>query len=136
MASEPTAARAEPGRGGDDWLGDGSRMSRVVRSMDWSRTPLGAISSWPSSLRTTVSLALASNFPISLAWGPQHTQIYNDGYWPICGAKHPGSMGQDFSECWASAFPVIGEAFHSALDGRAAFLEDQRMFLDLSLIHI
>jgi Signal transduction histidine kinase len=39
-------------------------------------------------------------------------------------------MGQDFSECWASAFPVIGEAFHSALAGKAAFLEDQRMFLD------
>jgi PAS domain S-box-containing protein len=116
--------------GGNDWLVDGSRMSRVVRSMDWSRTPLGAIDTWPASLRTTVSLALSSNFPISLAWGPQHTQIYNDGYWPICGAKHPASMGQDFSECWASAFPVIGDAFHSALGGKAAFLEDQRMFLD------
>ncbi|HEX2808401.1 MAG TPA: hybrid sensor histidine kinase/response regulator, partial [Kineosporiaceae bacterium] len=113
-----------------DWLVDGSRMSRVVRSMDWSRTPLGAIDTWPSSLRTTVSLALSSNFPISVAWGPHHTQIYNDGYWPICGAKHPTSMGQDFTECWASAFPVIGEAFRSALGGTAAFLEDQRMFLD------
>src|SRR5258708_37287449 len=39
-------------------------------------------------------------------------------------------MGQDFSECWASAFPVIGDAFRSALAGTAAFLEDQRMFLD------
>ena len=42
--------------------------------------------------------------------GPQHTQIYNDGYWPICADKHPTSMGQDFSECWASAFPAIGDA--------------------------
>ncbi len=105
-------------------------MGTLVRSMDWAKTPLGDISRWPQSLRTTVSLCLASNFPISLAWGPKHVQIYNDGYWPICGAKHPHSVGQDFSECWASAWPVIGEAFERALGGRTSYLENQRMFLD------
>jgi hypothetical protein len=57
-------------------------------------------------------------------------QIYNDGYWPICGGKHPHSMGQDFSECWASAWPVIGAAFERALAGETSYLENQRMFLD------
>jgi PAS domain S-box-containing protein len=114
----------------DAWLIGGGAMGEVIRSIDWSQTPLGPLASWPPSLRTTVSLALNSNFPISLAWGPQHTQIYNDGYWPICADKHPHSMGQDFTECWASAFPVIGDAFRSALAGTTAFLEDQRMFLD------
>ncbi len=117
-------------KSGSDWVVGGGETGRLIRSMDWSRTPLGAIGDWPSNLRTTVSLALNSNFPISLAWGPECTQIYNDGYWPICGAKHPTAMGQDFRECWASAFPVIGEAFESALAGTTAFLEDQRMFLD------
>src|SRR5215218_3468809 len=116
--------------GGLDWLAGGGEMASVVRSRDWSRTPLGPIESWPQSLRTTVSLCLASNFPISIAWGPRHVQIYNDGYWPICGAKHPHSVGQDFTECWASAWPVIGEAFDRALGGETSFLEDQRMFLD------
>jgi signal transduction histidine kinase len=105
-------------------------MGKVIRSMNWSETPLGSIDSWPQSLRTTVSLCLASNFPISLAWGPKSVQIYNDGYWPICGGKHPGSMGQDFRECWASAWPAIGEAFDRALTGETSFLENQRMFLD------
>src|SRR2546428_1472962 len=114
----------------EDWLVGGGEMGKLVRSMDWSRTPLGHISFWPQSLRTTVSLCLASNFPISLAWGPRHVQIYNDGYWPICGAKHPRSMGQDFSECWASAWPAIGGTFERALAGETSFLEDQRMFLD------
>ena len=123
-APDRTDARPE------DWLVGGREMGKLVRSMDWSRTPLGRISFWPQSLRTTVSLCLASNFPISLAWGPRHVQIYNDGYWPICGAKHPHSMGQDFSECWASAWPVIGEAFERALRGRTSYLENQRMFLD------
>jgi signal transduction histidine kinase len=112
------------------WLAGGGEMGKLIRSMDWSKTPLGAMESWPQSLRTTVSLCLASNFPISLAWGPNHVQIYNDGYWPICGEKHPHAMGTDFSECWASAWPVIGEAFSRALAGEASFLENQRMFLD------
>ncbi len=113
-----------------DWLVGGGKMGELIRSMDWSASLLGPIDSWPQSLRTTVSLCLASNFPISLAWGPHHVQIYNDGYWPICGEKHPRSMGQDFSECWASAWPVIGEAFTRALSGETSFLENQRMFLD------
>src|SRR6201993_1124813 len=113
-----------------DYLAGGGEMAQLVRSKDWAATPLGPIESWPQSLRTTVSLCLASNFPISLAWGPSHIQIYNDGYWPICGGKHPHSMGQDFSECWASAWPVIGEAFERALAGETSYLENQRMFLD------
>ena len=113
-----------------DWLVGGGEMGKLVRSKDWSVTPLGPIDGWPQSLRTAVSICLASNFPISLAWGPHHVQIYNDGYWPICGGKHPHSMGQDFSECWASAWPVIGEAFEGAVSSETCYLENQRMFLD------
>ncbi len=113
-----------------DWLVGGGEMGRLVRSKDWSKTPLGPIESWPQSLRTTVSLCLASNFPIALAWGPHHVQIYNDGYWPICGGKHPESMGQNFSECWTVPWPVIHEAFEQALVGETRYVENQRMFLD------
>jgi signal transduction histidine kinase len=112
------------------WLVGGGEMGKLLREKDWSNSPLGAIDSWPASLRTTVSLVLNSSFPISLAWGPQCIQIYNDGYRTICGDKHPQSMGQDFRECWASAFPVIGDVFNRALSGETTFLEDQRMFLD------
>src|SRR6266404_2814089 len=71
-----------------DWLVGGGEMGKLIRSMDWSATSLGPIESWSQSLRTTVSLCLASNFPIALVWGPKHVQIYNDGYWPICGENH------------------------------------------------
>jgi len=114
----------------EDWLVGGGEMARAIKAMDWSQSPLGPMDSWPQSLRTTVSLVQASNSPISLSWGPGHVQIYNDGYWPICGAKHPTSMGQDFRECWASAFPVIGEAYATAWSGKSAYLEKMRMFLD------
>lgn len=122
--NEPASSRVE------SWLAGGGEMGKVVRAKDWSQTPLGPIESWPQSLRTTISLCLASNFPISIAWGPQRTQIYKDGYWPICAAKHPHSMGQDFRECWFSAWPAIGEAFERASRGETCFLVNQRMFLD------
>lgn len=112
------------------WLTGGGEMGKAVRAKDWSKTPLGPIESWPQSLRTAVSLALASNFPINIIWGPQRNQIYNDGYWPLCGAKHPHSMGQDYKECWLSAWPAIGGAFEYASHGETSFLVNQRMFLD------
>ena len=81
-------------------------------------------------MRTTVSICLASDLPICVIWGPGLVQLYNDAYRVICGNKHPQSMGQDFSECWKEAWPVIGEAHDSALGGDTAFLETQQIFLE------
>jgi hypothetical protein len=113
-----------------DFLAGGGIMGALIRSKDWSATPLGPIESWPQSLRTTVSLCFASNFPINLIWGPQHIQIYNDGYRPICAGKHPKSLGEDYTKSWASAWEIIDEAFKRALAGHTSFLQNQRMFLD------
>src|SRR6266566_4048223 len=74
-----------------DLFAGGGEMAKAIKTKDWSKTPLGPIESWPQSLRTVVSLVQASNSPISLIWGSGHVQIYNDGYWPICGDKHPAS---------------------------------------------
>ncbi|MBC7628793.1 response regulator, partial [Ferruginibacter sp.] len=113
-----------------DFLSGGGKMGELIRYKDWSKTPLGSPDTWPQSLRTTVSLCIASNFPIAIVWGPNRVQIYNDGYLPITGDMHPVSMGQDFKECWHSAWPVIGPAFEEASLGQARFLENQLIFLD------
>ncbi|AOF84019.1 sensory box protein [Hydrogenophaga sp. RAC07] len=105
-------------------------MGNLIRSMDWSATALGPVEGWPQSLRTTVSICLASDLPICVIWGPGLVQLYNDAYRVICGNKHPRSMGQNFSECWKEAWPVIGEAHDSALAGDTAFLEGQQIFLE------
>jgi len=115
---------------GTDWIVAGGEMGQLIRSMDWSRTPLGARESWPQSLRTTINICLASDLPICIIWGPGLVQIYNDGYRVICGDKHPRSMGQNFPECWRDAWPVIGAAHDSALAGNTAFLENQHIFLE------
>ena len=116
-------------RNDTSFLNGSGEMAELIRSLDWSATPLGPVHAWPQSLRTTVSLCLASNFPINIIWGPANTQIYNDGYRVVCGDRHPSALGMDYTECWASAWPAIGEPFEQARKGDTSFLENQRMFL-------
>lgn len=113
-----------------NWLTGGGEAGELIRAKDWSSTPLGPIEEWPQSLRTAVSLCLSSTFPILIAWGPEDIQIYNDAYRPICGPKHPEAIGQNFKICWATALPVVGDAFDRAHEGEGTYIRDQRMFLD------
>ena len=105
-------------------------MGELIRSIDWSQSPLGPRESWPQSLRTTVNLCLSSTFPMAIVWGPQLIQLYNDGYWGICGSKHPKAMGQNFWECWPTSRPAVGWAIDQAGAGKSAFVESQRIFID------
>lgn len=113
-----------------EWLSGGGELSELIRAKDWSATPLGPIESWPQSLRTTVSLCLASNFPIDIIWGPESIQIYNAGYRVLCGGAHPRTLGESYRVTWASAWPVIGGPFERACQGETSYLENQRMFLE------
>lgn len=114
----------------EQFLSGGGEMGKLIRSMDWSKTALGPIETWPQSLRTSVSLCLSSTFPILIAWGPETIQIYNDSYRPICGEKHPKSMGENFRICWETALPVVGDKFTRGQHGEGTYIKDQRMFLD------
>ncbi|RYU89592.1 response regulator [Mucilaginibacter terrigena] len=114
----------------EQFLSGGGEMGKLIRSMDWSKTALGPVETWPQSLRTSVSLCLSSTFPILIAWGRETIQIYNDSYRPICGAKHPESMGMNFRICWETALVVVGDAFTRGQHGEGTYINDQRMFLD------
>jgi hypothetical protein len=50
-------------------------MGALMRSMDWCRTPLGAVESWSTSLRVMVRILLANRFPVLLWWGPELCQL-------------------------------------------------------------
>ncbi|MGE5836997.1 MAG: ATP-binding protein [Acidobacteriota bacterium] len=104
------------------FLQGGGEMGARMRDMDWSATALGAASTWPQSLRSTVSMLLPSKAQIIVFWGPELTVLYNDAYRPVFGAKHPHALGlpgrQAWSEIWDSMLHELlagvvrtGEAF-------------------------
>ncbi|HEX4036830.1 MAG TPA: PAS domain-containing protein [Acidobacteriaceae bacterium] len=101
-------------------------MARLVRSLDWSRSPLGPVGSWPDALVILANTILANRHPMFLFWGERLTQIYNDAAIPFLSPdKHPRALGQDADECWADAWPVVGHQVQAALEGEACWNEDQ-----------
>ena len=109
----------------------GGEMGALMRTMDWSLTPIGAVATWPQSLRTAVSIALTSRFPMLIWWGSQLTMLYNDAYRVILTSKHPRSMGQAGLECWAEIRDIIGPMLEKVMKtGVATWSEDQQLPLE------
>ena len=100
-------------------------MAALVDAKDWSKTALGARVSWPASLRLMVATILASQFPMAVRWGSDFLQIYNDGYRPILGEKHPDALGRPFREAWPETQPLMGALHQAILAGeRGAFFSE------------
>lgn len=105
-------------------------MARLMRAHDWEKTPLGPVASWPQSLRTSVSICLASRFPIVLYWGGEYVVLYNDAYSVILGSKHPWALGQTCRECWAEIWDTIGPMLDGVLKtGKATWSDDLMLML-------
>ncbi len=115
----------------DDFLAGGGEMGALMRSIDWSQTPMGAVEIWPQSLRTAISIMLASRFAMVVAWGPEFRFFYNDRYRPVLGAsKHPGALGAPAQEIFPEAWPFIGPLFESTRQGESVALDDVLIPLD------
>jgi PAS domain S-box-containing protein len=103
------------------WPSLSGEMAECIRGHDWGTTPLGPIENWPQNLKTVVDLMLCSKQPVYIAFGPALTSLYNDGYIPILGTKHPKALGKPYPEVWPEiwdeSIPLIdavmaGEAQH------------------------
>jgi hypothetical protein len=53
--------------------------------------------------------------PMALRWGPQFVIIYNDGYLPILGAKHPERSAHGFAKFWPEVQDQLGSLHHGSL---------------------
>lgn len=107
-------------------LAGGGQLGALMRTMDWARTPLGAVAEWPQSLRTSVSICLGTSFPMMIAWGPELPMLYNDGFVPVLGTtKHPQALGQPLLECFEE---VIGPMFRGVMESGQAVGANDMMF--------
>jgi signal transduction histidine kinase/CheY-like chemotaxis protein/PAS domain-containing protein len=105
-------------------------MSCRVRAHPWDATPLGPLNTWPQSLVTAVSLLLECQLPMYLAWGPEFTQIYNDAYRSILGAKHPGALGASTPKTWQEIWPTVGPMWQEVLAGKSIGFDDFKLTID------
>jgi PAS domain S-box-containing protein len=123
----PTSRVAVP-----DWLARSGELGVLIGRYDWSKTPLGPISDWPQSLKTSVSLMLSSQHPMWIGWGPQATFLYNDPYIQVLGsAKHPWALGRPASEVWSEIWDICGPLADKVFKyGEASFLDDVRLFMN------
>jgi signal transduction histidine kinase/CheY-like chemotaxis protein len=115
--------------GGD--RGDGSLFpgggiaGDALRACDWSKGPLGSQAAWPQSLRAHVRSMLHTHQATCIFWGAEYVNLYNDGFVPLLGEKHPRAMGQRGREVWSDAWPVVGKLLEGVFTrGEAVLFEE------------
>jgi PAS domain S-box-containing protein len=96
------------------FIGDAGSVGARLRSLDWSRSPLGPPALWPDALRTMAGLCLNSPFPLLLWWGEEFAVIYNDDWVRLAGAPDEalGRAGAtDWPELWQAMEPQLRRVF-------------------------
>ncbi|WP_281232387.1 PAS domain S-box protein [Flavobacterium gelatinilyticum] len=107
------------------FLADGGEMGELIRSKDWSKTPLGSPDIWPQSLRTMVSVMLNNPFGMYIAWGLELTQLYNDAFCNIIGSeKHPEALGNNPKETFPEIWNLTHEIFNDVKHGKPVSFTD------------
>lgn len=107
-------------------------VAALLRSRDWSSTPLGDPSSWPASLHTVLRLMLTSRYAMWLGWGPELVFLYNDAYREqTLGEKHPWALGRPAREVWAEIWDAVGPRIeHVISTGEATWDSGLLLFLE------
>jgi PAS fold len=102
-----------------------SRMAEVIRTCDWSLTPLGRIEDWTENLLFSANLMLGCAFPSLVFWGKELVQLYNDVFIPILAERHPSGLGQTAQECWWDAWRIVGPNLKRVMnEGATVFQEN------------
>ncbi|HEY1987014.1 MAG TPA: PAS domain-containing protein [Terracidiphilus sp.] len=100
-------------------------MANLVRTHNWSLTPLGPIENWSKELIAVVNLTLSSPTPARTLWGPDLLLIYNDSYRTIPGKKHPEALGKAARDVYKEAWHVVGPLLENALASGETFYVDK-----------
>ncbi|RYF10396.1 MAG: PAS domain S-box protein [Oxalobacteraceae bacterium] len=108
----------------------GGEMGQLVRDTDWSATPLGDYTTWPQSLRSSLSMVLNTAGIAALYWGPEQWLLYNDAYGIALGDRHPHAFGKPMPEVLTDIGPVLGPQVADVLaTGRGFAIENLSMVM-------
>jgi signal transduction histidine kinase/CheY-like chemotaxis protein len=109
---------------------DSVSLEDAILAIDWSATELGSPSGWPQSLRSVVTLILASGKPMFVVWGAARTLLYNDAYVALLGPRHPGALGMPFFSVWPDAVGEAAPLFDRLFGGAVVDLDDISISFD------
>jgi len=107
-----------------NFLSSGGEMGDRIRNMDWNDTTVGPIESWPQSLKTALSICLNATMPLSIIWGKELVQFYNDAYIPIAVGRHPNILGGTVPNNWPDTWDAIKQYFENVFLGKPSYVED------------
>jgi hypothetical protein len=110
---------------GSKWPYGDSVTAELIRTLDWASTSRGPIEDWTATQRIVTDLLLSSAFPMIALWGPDLTQIYNDGYLALMGDKHPAGMGQSTAACWPEVWSFNEPIYQRVRKSETVTFEDQ-----------
>jgi signal transduction histidine kinase len=113
----------EPTTGSSIFAGAGA-MTTLCSSYEWAATSIGCPDDWPAGLRAVAALVLGAPAPMLLLWGDDATQIYNDAYRGLMGAKHPTVFGAPVRSSWPEGWHLDWELYNQALSGDSIVVND------------
>ena len=83
---------------------------------------------WPQSLRVALGICLNSSFPTAIYWGRDLHLLYNDGWAPFPGPRHPAALGQPARDVWPDIWHIVEPQFREVLDsGRGYSTSEQHL---------
>ncbi len=114
------------------FLVGGGETGSLMRTFDWSKTPLGSPDSWPQTLKIAVRMVLGSRYPMFIWWGSDLIKLYNDAYARMTlGAKHPWALGRSAQEVFPEIWDDLSLRVNHVLQtGEATWDEELLLFLE------
>lgn len=111
------------------FLKGGGKVSTIIADFDWSATSLGAMQTWPQSVKSTIGLILQSPVPIVTLWHEKGYMIYNDAYAVFAGARHPQVLGMAVHDAWPEIREFVANVMQTVFAGGTLSYQDQHLTL-------
>jgi len=112
-----------------DLFAGGGELGALMRTKDWSATPLGSPEHWPQSLKTCIRIILTSRQAMFVWWGDGLINLYNDAYKAIVGGKHPEALGQPAHVVWREIWDQIRPRAEAAMRGNEGTYDEALLLL-------
>ncbi|MFI5497006.1 PP2C family protein-serine/threonine phosphatase [Actinoplanes sp. NPDC051859] len=114
-----------------DVLAAAGSLRDSYAAVDWAAAPIGPPATWSPALKSAVTTALQTRFPVTLLWGPEYTMLYNEAYVAMIGDKHPTALGSRARDVFPELWGTIGPMLDSVTAGAGAtWVDNLRMLMD------